>query len=266
MKRTGLNPATLGPSDSRSESAHTTTRASRLSSQGVKRLRDRAHSWLLGRDWGGTIRTFGNLLVGLGLTMALAACSGHSPSASPPGSRPAASSPPASSPSPKLTYPAAAGKPACSLASTSEAAAALGVPVGSAKPAPLASGSANGAKGSTCQWADSHAGTEGLYGSVGTGVVVYPSAAIAHRLFTSSSASCDCGNSRNIPLPPGLAPGESGTVSYLQGEGSPTARTVTAILLAGNQELEVSLSEKKSMHFNQAAFVTLVSQVARVWR
>jgi hypothetical protein len=203
--------------------------------------------------------------------VALAACGGHSPSASPPGSSAAASSSstsksPASSPSPKLTYPAAAGKPACSLASAGEAAAALGVPVGSAKPAPLVSGSANGAKGSTCQWADSHAGTEGLYGSVGTGVLVYPSEAIASRLFKSSSASCDCANGRSISLPPGLAPGESATVSYLQGEGSPTARTATAILLDGNQELEVALSEKKSMHFNQVAFVTLVSQVARAWR
>ena len=128
------------------------------------------------------------------------------------------------------------------------------------------SGSANGAKGSTCQWADSHAGTEGVYGSVGTGVLVYPSAAIASRLFKGSSAPCPCGNGRKIPLPPGLAPGETAGVSYLQGEGSPTARIATATLLDGNQELEVTLSELKSMHFNQAAFVTLVSQVARAWR
>lgn len=205
------------------------------------------------------------------MAVALASCGGPGPSASPPGSGPAVSSPPtskspASSPSPKLAHPAAAGEPACSLASVSEAAAALGVPVGSAKPAPLLAGSANGAKGSTCEWADSHAGAEGVYGSVGTGVLVYPSAAIASRLFKSSSAPCDCGNGRNIPLPPGLAPGESATVTYLQGEGSPTARTATAILQDGNQELEVALSEKKSMHFNQVAFATLVSQVARAWR
>lgn len=193
--------------------------------------------------------------------MALAACGGLGSSASPPGS-----SPPASGPSPNLTYPASAGKSACSLASGSEAAAALGVPVGESRSAPLAPGSANGAKGSTCQWADSHAGTEGVYGSVGTGVLVYPSAAAASRLFKSSSGPCQCGNGRKIPLPQGLAPGETAGVSYLQGEGSPTARIATATLLDGNQELEVTLSELKSMHFNQAAFVTLVSQVARAWR
>lgn len=223
-----------------------------------------------------TIKTFLNLLVILGLAAALAACGGSSPSASPPdsslpassppSSSPPPSSPPSSSPSPSLTYPASAGKPACTLASASEAAAALGVPVGKAKPAPLAPGSANGAKGSTCQWADSHPGTEGVYGSVGTGVVVYPSAATASKLFKESSASCHCGNGRQIPLPPGLAPGESAELSYLQGEGSPTARMASAILLDGNQELLVSLSELKSMNFHQAAFVALVSQAARAWR
>jgi hypothetical protein len=193
--------------------------------------------------------------------VALAACGGLSPRASSPGS-----SLPASNPSPSLTYPAAAGVPACSLASVSEARAALGVSVGKATPAPLAAGSANGAKGSTCQWDDSHAGPEGVYGSVGTGVLVYPSAALASRLFKDVSAPCPCGTGRKIPLPPGLAPGETAELSYLQGEGSPTTRMATATLLDGNQELVVDLAELKSMYFNQAAFVTLVSQVVRAWR
>ncbi len=203
---------------------------------------------------GGTMRIFVKTLAGAVLAVTLAGCGGSSSSANPP-----ASSPSTSAGSPSATSPSASGKSACALGSASQAAAALGMAVGKAEPKPLAPGSGNGAKGSTCQWADSHGG------SVGIGTLAYPSAAIASELFKSSTAGVAPGE-RFIHLPPGLAPGESANVSVLHNVGSSGGtRLAEAVLLAGNRELSIDVSEPTSEHFGQAAFVALVKQVAQAW-
>jgi hypothetical protein len=69
-----------------------------------------------------------------------------------------------------------------------------------------------------------------------------------------------------IHLPPGLALAESANVSLLQNQGSPGGtRIALALLLAGNRELTVEISEPTSQHFSQMAFITLVKQVAQAW-
>ena len=201
-------------------------------------------------------------LLGLFLAVALAGCGGSSSNlARPPLTRP----PRWPLPSASLSDPPASGDP-CALASVSQAAAALGEAVGKAQPKPLAPGGTfNGAKGSTCQWVKPNTGSEGYGGSVGVGIVAYPSAATARRLFESSTAGVVPGETL-IHLPPGLAAAESANVSLLQNEGSPGGtRTALALSLAGNRELTVEITEPTSQHFSQTAFVTLVKQVAQAW-
>lgn len=208
-------------------------------------------------------------LLGLLLAVALAGCAGSSSNASPPASHPSTliaspSTPVASSSASPSSLPAS-GDP-CALASVSQAAAALGEAVGKAQPKPLAPGDTfNGVKGSTCQWVKPNTGSEGYGGSVGVGILAYPSAATAKRLFKSSTAGVVLGETL-INLPPGLAPAESANMSILQNQGSPGGtRTALALLLAGNRELTVEISEPTSQHFSQTAFVTLVKQVAQAW-
>jgi hypothetical protein len=194
------------------------------------------------------------------LAVTLAACGGSNSRASPPASSPSTS---AASPSASLSYPPASGNP-CALASASQAAAALGEAVGKAQPRPAAPGSGNGAKGSTCQWVKPGTGSEGYGGSVGIGILAYPSAAIASKLFKSSADGTP--SQDLISLPPGLAPGESASVSVLHNVGSSGGtRTALAVLLSGNKELSIDLAEPTSQHFSRAAFVTLVKQVAQAW-
>ena len=172
---------------------------------------------------------------------------------------------PASSLSTSGGSPSASGKSPCALSSASQAAAALGMAVGNAQPKPLAPGSGNGAKGSTCQWVVPHGGSAGYGGSVGIGTVAYPSAAIASKLFKGSTDGVAPGE-KLINLPPGLAPGESANVSVLHNVGSSGGtRIAEAVLLAGNQELVIDVSEPTSDHFRQAAFVALAKQVAQAW-
>jgi hypothetical protein len=194
------------------------------------------------------------------LAVTLAGCGGSTSGASPP-----APSPSTSAGSPSATSPSASGKSPCALSSTSQAAAALGMAVGNAQPKPLAPGSGNGAKGSTCQWVVPHGGSAGYGGSVGIGTLAYPSAAIASKLFKSSTDGVAPGE-KLINLPPGLAPGESANVSVLHNIGSSGGtRIAEATMLAGNRELVIDISEPTSDHFSQAAFVALAKQVAQAW-
>jgi hypothetical protein len=199
------------------------------------------------------------------LAVTLAGCGGSTSSASPPVSSPSTSAGSLSATSPSASAPSASGKSPCALSSTSQAAAALGSAVGNAQPKPLAPGTGNGAKGSTCQWVVPHGGSAGYGGSVGIGTLAYPSAAIASNLFKGSTDGVAPGE-KLINLPPGLAPGESANVSVLHNVGSSGGtRIAEAVLLAGNRELTIDISEPTSDHFSQAAFVALVKQAAQAW-
>jgi hypothetical protein len=199
-------------------------------------------------------------LLALAFAVSLAGCGGSISSASLP-----ASTPSASAGSPSRISPSAGDRSACGLSSASQAAAALGMAVGNAQPEPLAPGSGNGAKGSTCQWVKLGTGSSGYSGSVGISTIAYPSSAKASKLFSESSAAGVVPGEKLIYLPPGLAPGESANVSVLQNEGAADTRIATALLMAGNRELSIDIAEPTSAHFSEAAFVALVKQVAHAW-
>jgi hypothetical protein len=148
------------------------------------------------------------------------------------------------------------GKDDCALISASDAAIALRMAVGKALSSPGIDLS-NGAKGGGCQWSDSAGGV------VAVATVIYPSPAIASKVFYKAVLTAPEMGIQPVHLPDMGVPahGDTGTASG--------TRVAEAFMLDGARELDVTINTpvpSSGPRFTIKAFVTLVQQATAAWR